>query len=111
MRIVPAISVSIIVMPACKLREFVCSSILLMLILIGTNQSKLEPFQNQRLILPAGVIEIAAHPPEPPMRLSLKYLINPSHAGSTSGGVLDKIHHRIWYRRVVDAARCLGLVL
>src|SRR4051812_22411949 len=35
-----------------------------------------DPFQNHRLMRPAGETEIAAHPPEPPIRLSLKYLIN-----------------------------------
>src|SRR5207249_2703444 len=36
-----------------------------------------EPLQNQRLNRPAGVIEIAAQAPDPPIRSSRKYWINP----------------------------------
>src|SRR2546428_1835316 len=39
--------------------------------------ARFEPLQNQRLNRPAGVIEIGAQAPDPPIRSSRKYWINP----------------------------------
>ncbi len=76
-RIAAAIRVSIIVMPesrlSLRLSRFAMSPISL---LIGSYPIQDEPFQNQRRIRPAGEVEIAAQPPEPPIRLSLKYSTN-----------------------------------